>query len=290
MSYNQPMPWQPTNENQTGPSGDSLVGMAVKGGRVGSGDWCQGFVSFRTGSAPVVFATDHFLFHFVYVPDADDGTFPKPDTTPATFGGPAFNVSGSGAVRHRQYRIDPGVAWQAPWDGQVSIIAGGKSPNTCMVDVVFARGLTPRHFGSQEMVEEAEMRAMMGDPRAMEALANLNPTRAVNNPRMWPSPVVGTPQIVSATWIGNPIAAGTPIALPDGAFAIEVVDQTGTPGNPIPLTFTTMGTPFRVDCSPGIPRNIAAMSQGGIVTNGTPATWSAAVNIGSATVYSKLGC
>lgn len=254
MANNQnlsPFPWTP-----------STTPKEIIGGRVDSGDWVQVSLSYRTtNTTPVVFAPGHFLVHVLYTPDSDDTTA-HPDQ-PTRYGGSASN-------RSSVYRINPGVAFQVPWKGQLSVVAGGNSAAaTCVLDVVMGRGHTPRDF----------TRARYGEFGQIATYA----------PRIYAPPVVGLPQRYPSTWIQVP-NVGT-IAFPDGASGIMAVDDTGIPANPIPLTIASLGNALRLNLASGIPNELGALAQGGACTNGTPATWTnaAAGTLNSVTIWSSLG-
>ncbi len=271
-----PFSWTPTNKNRS----PGLIGTPIgNAGNVGAGDWCQVLVSFRTGSTPVLYATDRFLIHVVYTPNSDDST-PQADQM-VTYGGSEQN-------RRRNYRIDPGIAFQVPFDGQLSVVAGAESPDTCIVDVLLNKFVAIRDPVSAAVaIQELQERAMLGDERAMNLLHGLNPMQQFPAGRMYPPPVVGTPQLVHATWVDVPFA--TAIQFPDGAEFLEIVNDTGVVGSPTRLTIAALGGAFALNCASGILRSIGPFGQGGACTNGTPATWTSPVALQSATVWARLG-
>lgn len=271
-----PFTWQPSNK----PRSPGLVGTPIGNvGNVGAGDWCQVLVSFRDTSTPVLYATDRFLIHAVYTPNSDDST-PQTDQM-VTYGGSERN-------RRRSYRIDPGLTFQAPFDGQVSIVAGAESPETCLVDVLLNKAASIRDgVAAATALQDIQQRAMLGDERALNLLQGFNPMQQFPAPRMYPPPIVGTPQLVHATWVDVPI--NTAIPFPDGAEFIEVVNDTGVVGSPTRLTIAALGGAFALNCASGILRTIGAFGQGGACTDGVPATWASPVALQSATIWSRLG-
>lgn len=271
-----PFTWRPTNK----PRSPGLVGTPIgNAGNVGAGDWCQVLLSFRTGSTPVLYATDRFLIHVVYTPNSDDST-PQADQM-VTYGGSEQN-------QRRSYRIDPGVTFQVPFDGQLSIVAGAESPETCIVDVLLNKAVALRDgVAAAVALQEIEQRAAYGDPGALNLLQGFNPMQQFPAPRMYPPPIVGTPQLVHATWVDVPIA--TAIPFPDGAEFMEVVNDTGVVGSPTRLTIAALGGAFALNCASGILRTIGSFGQGSACSNGTPATWTTPVALQSATVWSRLG-
>lgn len=270
-----PFTWRPTNIARS----PGLVGTPIGNvGNVGAGDWCQVLVSFRRGSTPVLYAADRFLFHVVYTPNSDDST-PQADQM-VTYGGSEQN-------RRRNYRIDPGVAFQVPFDGQISIVAGDDSPDTCIVDVLLNKAAALRDPVAAAVAEQEIRHRAAYDYDALELLQGLNPMQQFPAPRMYPPPIVGTPQLVHATWVDIPLA--TPIPFPDGAEFMEVVNDTGAAGSPTRLTINAAGGVFALNCASGILRTIGPFGQGNACTDGTPATWTSPVALQSATIWSRLG-
>lgn len=269
---------------------------------ISAGEWVQVEISYRrTNTSAVVFADDHFLIHVLFQPNSDDSVN-HPDQ-PTTFGGSAT----LGSAARNVYRIDPGICFQAPWNGQLSVVAGGNSdPNTCIVDVVWRRGFPPRmpsrnNIGLFDNLEDIEALACSNPLAAyslmMDGLANLCDVGGTIRPmgeRIWWPPVLRTPYLVPATWIqiAAPIGpAPVPsIPFPPGAQSIEVVSNTGVPADPVRLLVSTLGNPaLDVRCASGILRTIAHFTQGGVGPDGVAALWAPYLALDSATVWSTLG-
>src|SRR6185369_14641279 len=163
-----PFPWIPTNVNSDGTSGATGMnspvapGQKAPGWNVDAGDWCQVFVNYpSTNASGVVCTPDQFMIHVIYTPDSDDATR-RPDQ-PTTFGGAALGVAESGAWRRRNYHIDPGFAFQAPWKGTLSVTAGGVSASTAQVELVLARGHVVRdQWYAQRQLRALEASALEG--------------------------------------------------------------------------------------------------------------------------------
>jgi len=242
-------------------------------GQIAAGEWVQVQISFRQGSTPVVSVPGSFMIHAILTPETDDAT-PHPDQA-TTYGG-----NPNGTNRRRKYRIDPGIWFQAPFNSQLLIVAGGDAGPTCICDIVIARGFPPRESSSGQQV-------LVSDEFGFPVIDYL-PSQLRNvGRRLWPPPVVGAPGQVAATW--GPIPANTPIEFPDGAVSMEAVDQTGTPGNPIAFDIAALGNVLRFNVASGMPRRLGPFAQGGACTNGTPATWTCAIPLSSVTIYSSLG-
>lgn len=257
MSNDLPMPWTPTT-----------VQRSIVGGQVRAGDWVQVTLSYRaSNSSPVVALPGHFLVHVVYQPNADAY---RREGQPSMYGGAVQSL-------RSEYRIDPGFCFQAPWDGQVSVVAGGDSnPTTCVVDVNLRRGHTPIDWAAKQAIEAAQWLAEY--PSGM-------PVRA---PAVYAPPVTRSPHLVPATWVEVP--AGASVIFPDGAASLVAVDDSGIPANPVQVTITALGAARRVNLASGLPLGLGALAQGGGASNGVAATWAPIVNLQSATVWSSLGC
>jgi hypothetical protein len=287
MAFNQglaPFSWNPSSRNVMGTNAP-VPGTPIPGGQVRAGDWCQVLVSYRRGSAtPVVATPNLFLIHVVYTPNSDDAT-PHEDQM-VTYGGTASN-------RRRNYHIDLGVTFQVPFDGQLSIIAGGDSDPALSVDVLLNRAFRPRDSLKEQLHQQAEV------IRQVEELADISAfgaslqepsghdVRSLGPTGLYPPPVVGTPQMVPSTWIN--IANTDNVPFPDGAQMIEAVNGTGVPGSPIRFAVTALGAALSLDVASGIRRSIGTLGQGGATTDGTPATWQPNVALASCTIWSSLG-
>lgn len=272
-----PIPWVPSRASQPG---SDIPGKMLA--NVMSGDWICVRVSFRTGNTAVAFAPDLFLIHVIYTPDSDDA-IPHEDQS-TTYGG-----SLTSGTRRRNYHIDTDWTFQVPWNGQISIVAGGDSDAArCITDVVLVRGFTPRDYDLQrQLVMSAQMetleRVAYGDPHALVQLQNAHVGPA---PRFWAPPVVNTPQLVPATWVNIP--AGTALPFPDGAVKIETVPAPGALTS-TRFTIAVMGNVLALDAAPGIPEPIGTYGQGNACTDGVAATWAPAAPVQKVTIWSSLG-
>jgi hypothetical protein len=231
----------------------------------------------------VIYTPDNFLIHVIYTPNSDDAITHEDQST--TYGG-----SPTAGNRRRNFRIDPGWAFQAPWNGQLSVIAGGDSdPNTCVCDVIFIRGFTPRDlYAQREMARVAQQetmeRALYGDVHALVQLQN---PRLPHAPRMYAPPVVGHPQLVPSTWIN--VLAGAVIPFPDGAVQISAVPAPGPAVAAFGLNIVALGNALTMNLASGISANIGSFGQGNACTNGTGGTWSPTADLQSVTVWSSIG-
>lgn len=267
-----PMPW-------IGPSTDEFV---LKPGWVDAGDWLQVFLSFRQGSTPMGLGGG-FLAHVLYRPGADDSTT-HPDQPTAFGGGP------QGTAKFRTtYRIDPGWPFQAPWRGQVWIVASVDNPASCIVDIVLKKGFAPRIPPPNDHLVTSS--PLWLDPLAiLEEIDNpaLTQRIAPRGQRIWAPPVVRPPVLVPATYLN--IEPGTPVPFADATVQIVAVDSTAVPASPIQFGVATMGQNIDLWAFSGIPRDVAQIAQGGACTDGTPATWTPRVFLSSVTAWQGLGC
>ena len=249
-------------------------------GAVSAGDWTTVFLNWRkTNGSRLVHTPGYFLVHVIYSPNSDD--VQQHTDYSATFGGSETN-------RRREYRINPGWCFQAPFDGQLSIIAGGDSAADVFIDVGIVKGFSPRLWHLQQnAIEAVKARAAEGDPEALLSLEGFGPIGVPRAERQYAPPVVGTPQLVPATWVD--IQNGPPaIVFPDGAVSIAAVPPAG--GATPRLTVTTLGGPFALDLpTSGVARQLGALAQGGFGTDGTPATWQANLALTTVDVWSALG-
>lgn len=276
---NAPFPWTPSRNSQPG---SDVIGKSLA--NVESGDWCQVLVSYRrTNGSRVIYTPDYFLIHVIYTPNSDDAITHEDQST--TYGG-----SSTAGNRRRNFRIDPGVCFQVPWNGQLSVIAGGDSnPSTCVCDILFIRGFTPRDlYAQREMAVAAQRdtmeRAMYGDVHAMVQLQN---PRYPVAPRMYAPPVVGHPQLVPSTWINIP--SGTAIPFPDGAVQITSVPAPGPSVAAFGINIVALGNALSFNLASGIPANIGSLGQGNACTDGVSATWSPTADLQSVTIWSSIG-
>lgn len=285
---NLPKPWTPSR---------TPLNLA----NISAGEWVQVEISYRrTNTTPVAFSTDHFLIHVLFQPNMDD-VVNHPDQ-PTSFGG-SFT---SGPPARSVYHIDPGICFQATWNGQLSVVAGGDSDqDTCVVDVAWKRGYPPRMPGrnavSFDNIEDIEALACSNPLAAyslmMDAMANLCDVGGTIRPmgeRIWWPPVIRAPKLVPATWIQIPAPGPGPapvpsIPFPAGGQFIEAVDTTGVPGSPIRAISTTLGNTLDFNIASGIRRTIAQFTQGGACPDGTPALWAPYVALNSATIWSTFG-
>jgi hypothetical protein len=289
-----PFPWTPSSQSN---AGSDIPGTIIPGGAVDAGDWCYVAASYRAANAEAVqIGAGYFLIHVIYTPNSDDTTSHPDQMT--NYGGPPTGALGY--VRRRNYRIDIGVPFQVPFVGQLSVIAGGDSdPDKCVVDIVLGRGFAPRDAMAQaQAVMAVQERALAAaeaydEEQAFELLASMGPANLPRPPRLWPPPIVGSPQIVPATWLNVP--PNTFIPFPDGAQKIEIVNDTGVAGSPTRLAAGALfGNPagtFALSCASGIPRSLGPLAQGIACSNGQQPTWQhgLAGPIATATVWSILG-
>lgn len=279
---NAPFPWNPSNESNPG---SDIPGASSTGLQVQCGDWVQLFVSYRATNVPdpVVYAPGCFLVHCVYTPNSDDA-MPHEDQS-TTYGGPPNGSAG--ANRRRNFHIDPNYAFQAPWDGQVSVIAGGKSRPNVICDVLIARGHTPRDpAAAARLFAEGEEFMATGTDIGYQAGSWLK-QMAMRAPHSWAQPVIGTPQLVPSTYID--VTAGTVIPFTDGVVKMSTVYVALGATAPATMAIRTMGNALTIDLVPGIPIDVGMLAQGGQCTNGVPATWSPSVNLKLVTVITSLG-
>jgi hypothetical protein len=224
-----------------------------------------------------------FLAHVLYRPGADDSTT-HPDQPTAFGGGP------QGTAKFRTtYRIDPGWPWQAPWRGQVWIVASVDNPQTCIVDIVLKKGFAPRIPPPNDHLVTSS--PLWLDPLAiLEEIENPALTQGIapRGQRIWAPPVVRPPTLVPATFLN--IRSGTRVPFPEATVQIVAVDSTGVPASPIPFTVHSMGQTIAISAFSGIPRDVAHIAQGGACTDGTPAMWDSRLELSSVTVWQGLGC
>lgn len=287
MAFNQnlaPFRWRPSSANAMGPNAP-VPGTPIPGGQVRAGDWCQVLISYpATATNPVAYAANRFLIHVIFTPNSDDATPHEDQVT--TYGGSASN-------RRRNYHIDPGVTFQAPFDGQLSVIAGDESNQNLLVDVLLNRGFRPRD--KQREIEEQQQEVMRQVLDAADvSLFGMplrepggNETRSLGPTGLYPPPIVGTPQLVPSTWVDIPV--NTVIAFPDGAVQMRAVFVAAPAVAPFALSVVTLGNTFTLDLAPGLVFDVAAYGQGGACVGGSSATWAPNVNLRSMTVFTSLG-
>jgi len=274
MANNQnlaPFPWRPV----------AAITPMRGSGQVSAGDWITVFVNYlatnaaRVG-AKVVYTPGLFLIHVIYTPNSDDAT--QHNEYSVTYGGSATN-------RRREYRINPGWCFQVPFDGQLSIVAGGDATENTETAIGVVKGFSPRLWAQQQaLIDQVRARADAGDPEALMMLEGFGPVGIPRAERAWPPPVVGVPQLVPATWIDIP-AGGPAIPFPDGAVSISTVAAA------IPrLTIHTLGQNVPLDLPiSGVARQLGALAQGGFGTDGTPATWESNAALTAVDIWSSLG-
>ena len=252
----------------------------IPGGEVKAGDWVVVEISYRdTNTTPVEYVPGYFLIHVVFQPNCDEldqtgSQNGQARTQPVMYGGGADKMAS-------QFHFDPGVAFQAPWDGQLSVVAGGDSAvDTCMVDVILKRGRTPQQPVQQVAVNEYG-----------EVVGPL----PMRNERVYAPPSVGLPQqLLPSTYVEVPINARIPFT--SGAVEMQVTGDVAVSPAPIEIVMRSMGrgsgvrAPLRKFMTSGQPECISAYAQGGAGKAGRPATWSPASHLSSAVIYSKVGC
>lgn len=277
MGSNSPMPWNPRSAASSS-SGD-VPGKTVPGGNVAAGDWCCVFVSYRSDSASrVIYTPGYFLIHAVYTPNSDDG---QPHGDQATM----YGGSSTASNRRRNYHVNVGTWFQVPFDGQVSVVAGGDSDPDLFVDVLFVRGFSPRDLQSQyQALENMRQQAVMGDVEALYQLSNFSPVSVPRAQTLWAPPIVGVPQLYPATWVD--LQAAVPIPFTDGVSKISAV---GAAGTHVRFAISVMGNALALDAPPGIPVDVGAYGQGFASSDGTVSTWAPTVALQTATLYTSLG-
>lgn len=263
-------------------------------GNVEAGDWVQFFVGWPEALSgrglAVEYKPGRFLVHMLYTPNSDEAKGHEDQST--TFGGSAL---GETANRRREYRIDPGWMWQAPFNGQLSLIAGGDSPAGVVVPVLIVKGFHPRIWLRQQAVLEPggamhnALASTCGDPaewlRSLACLGDLDQSGLARGPRAFAPPVVGTPQLAPCTFVdvlASTDPAAVPLPFPDGAVAAES-------GELVRLTTTVLGNTLALVLPAGHRRAIGPMGQGGQVTPSVPATWSANSALATLTFWSVVG-
>lgn len=278
---NAPFPWNPSNQSNPG---SDTPGASSTGFQVGCGDWIQLFVSYRnTNVNPVVYAPGQFLVHCVYTPNSDDAMAHEDQSV--TYGGPPNGFAG--ANRRRNFHVDPNYAFQAPWDGQVSVIAGGQSLPDVMCDVLIARGHTPRDpAAAARLFTEGQELMSSGTDIGYQAGSWLK-QMAMRPPHSWAQPVIGTPQLVPSTYIN--ITHGIAIPFTDGVVKMSTVYVALGATAPATMAIQVMGNAITVDLASGIPIDVGMIAQGGQCTNGVRATWSPSVDLKLVTLWTSLG-
>lgn len=266
---------------------------------VSAGEWVQVQLSYRrTNTTGIVSTPGRFMVHVIFEPNSDDSV--NHQDQPTVFGGSPT----AGVIARSQYHIDPGVCFQVPWNGQLSLVAGGDSADTCILDVVLRRGFPPRMpaRSNVDLYDLPDIEALScSNPLAaymmlMDAMARLCDVGGTIRPmgeRIWWPPVIGKPSLVPATWVAIPGPREVPpvpsIPFPSGAQEIELVDASETPSSPIKLIVGTLGNAVDVNVASGLNRTIAQFTQGGACPDGVPALWAPYEALNSATVWSTLG-
>lgn len=283
MPNNAPFPYHPTTTAEK-----------CKGsGEVEAGDWVQFFVGWPTelqGRGRAVKHGHQFLIHMLYTPNSDDAANKNEDQS-TTYGGSANGETGN---RRREYRIDPGWMFQAPFNGQLSLVAGADSDDDVIVPVLIVKGYHPRIWLQQQAILAAQgpvagaLAATCNSPiewlHRMECMQIESADKLTRGPRAYAPPVVGTPQLAPCTYVDllDAGGGGTPISFPDGAVQVES-------GEACRLTVAVMGNALALAVPAGFRRPLGALAQGGQVTNSTPATWIPNVVLASLTFWSVLG-
>ena len=265
-----------------------------KPGAVEAGDWIQFFVGWPSAlngrGRNVVYDPGRFLIHMLYTPDSDEAK-QQGDDRSVTFGG---SGAGQTANRPRQYRIDPGWMWQAPFTGQIALIAGGESLEDVLLPVIITKGFHPRVWVQQQAILDAH--GPLGGPLAsvcdspeqwLQTLGCLeleHPHGLTRGPRRFAPPIVGTPQLVPCTYVDllPDGGGGLPLQFPDGAVSVES-------GEAASLTVQVLGNPLRLALPAGFRRPLGPLGQGAQVTNSTGATWVSTVALATLTFWSSLG-
>ena len=291
---------------------------------VRAGEWIVVELNYRdSNTSPMAYLPGFFLAHVLYTPNADDG---QPQPGGATGGRLQPVMYGGTADKQRsEYRIDPGFAFQVPWDGRLAIVAGGDSPPDVIVDVTIKRGFQPEGavpdmhgpygpspgfsaddpsaFLQLAVEEPAMMELALEDPTFTPYLSlprpdlDAGPMKTKRSRRVYPPPVIGSPGLVPCTYVSVVPNAGIPF--PSGVTSMEAFDFSGIPSNPILIAVNAMGNtlPFYVQngCTP---RTLGPLAQGGGAANTTPAVWSPFTFyvgpplppvLASLTVWSRLG-
>jgi len=243
---------------------------------VRAGDWVMIDLSYRrTSTTPVVMATSGgFLAHVLYSPNESD--------TPVSVEGRAqpFMRGGTNTKRRPVYRIDPGWTWQAPWDGQISVVASGNSdPETCAVDIICRLGQQPEELGFRQ---DAVGFDDVGMAMAMVGFAPPSPPR-----RMYAPPVIGSPLLVPSTYVDLK-GSSSEIYFSSGVVGLQVTDDLG--GTTFPVMVKAFGNTFNLTLASGVLEPLAMLAVGGGASDSKNSLWIPGRDLSRATVWSRLGC
>lgn len=288
---NVPFQWIPTDLNKQGHTplqaarNGEIPGTPLPGGQVGYGDWVQVFVNWR-GVPRVVYDPGKFLIHVIYTPSSDDAN--PHEGQAVTYGGSQSGAAGRGANRLRNFHVDPGVAFQVPWDGTISVLAGGQSVDTAVCDILLVRGFAPKNVQEQarilndatEMAYNAETEDDLLVPQLMAQAAN----RA---PPLWAPPIVGIPQLLPCTYVD--VKTTDTLTFPDGAVKMSTVFQALATFAPARVTTNVLGNALPFQLAAGVPVDIGSLTAGAACTSGVAATWAPSVDLQLVTIWTSFG-
>ena len=278
---------------QTGSGHNNLFpGTALVGGDVLAGDWVCCRITWLSGTTAIGITPGYFLFHLVYTPFSDTGIRHEDQAT--TYGGTTAN-------RRRNYHIDPEQWFQAPFNGQLSIQCGGDNPDLS-IGVVILKSSQPRDpllgraIAEHKELERQKFEAIALNPYAfseearsvaMHELYKMSFEAPGPAPRIFPPPIIGTPQLVHASY--TTIPANTPVALPDCALSIK----TALPGMPsttaIAISVNAYGTSWPLDIVNGLPFPLGALSSGYGGSDGQQPSFQCTAALNNVVIYSSLG-
>ncbi len=267
---NSPWVWRPTRKPANGPAC-----------QVRAGDWIMVDLIFLKDSTPVLYEASRFLVHVLYTPNTDDSQFQRVrgHLQPTMYGGDESKT-------RSEYHIDPGWSFQCPFDGQLQVVAGSTSPDTCQLGVVVRRANQPDEIDQQAVASNQELRDMLEfyglPPPAVLGIMELNQSR-----RAYAPPVIGSPAMVPSTYIDIP--AGRAIPFTSGAVALQVTGNMAITPAPVPVTLHALGQVQRISLASGRIEQLGALAQGGAGSNGIPATWESPTDLYRAVVWSRLG-
>lgn len=242
---------------------------------VRAGDWIQVDLSYRaTCTAVMVSSTGNpldpgrFLAHVLYRPNVDEVSM-------RGHGRLQPQLLGGTKTRERScYRFDPGWAFQAPWDGEIAIVAGGDSdPDKCAADIIVRRGAVPEAMESDLVFDDLAMAGMAPPIQAKP-----------HSRRVYAPPVVGSPQVVPATFFN--IQPADRIYLPSGAVSMQGMDSS----NPINVTCFFFGYEHKwTNDSSGLDY-LGPFAQGGGASDSKRAYFTSHTVIEKMVIWSRVGC
>ena len=167
---------------------------------------------------------------------------------------------GSATKQPTTYHVDPGWTFQVPWDSNLSIVSGGVSDESVLVDVILKVGVTPEMLVEGPSFQES---MLYGGHVATDTRSQ----------RVYAPPVVGQPELVPATYMSTvPFNVAT-----DGLATIP---------------FPPGGSIWGMGLQPGEIEQLGSLTQGGGSTDAAPARWGAdnVSTVYKVVIWSRLGC